>query len=59
VIITRMQHRISVFGGGTDYRAWSRQHGGRVLSATIVYEQQSYSRAVRHGLRKFNRFAPC
>jgi len=35
MIITRTPYRISFFGGGTDYPAWYRQHGGAVLSTTI------------------------
>ena len=35
MIISRTPYRISFFGGGTDYPAWSRRHGGRVLSTTI------------------------
>jgi D-glycero-alpha-D-manno-heptose-7-phosphate kinase len=35
VIISRTPFRISFFGGGTDYPAWYRQHGGSVLAATI------------------------
>jgi D-glycero-alpha-D-manno-heptose-7-phosphate kinase len=35
VIITRTPYRISFFGGGTDYPAWYRQHGGAVLASTI------------------------
>ena len=35
MIISRTPYRISFFGGGTDYPAWSRRHGGAVLSATI------------------------
>ena len=35
VIVSRTPLRISFFGGGTDYPAWSREHGGKVLSATI------------------------
>jgi D-glycero-alpha-D-manno-heptose-7-phosphate kinase len=35
VIITRTPYRISFFGGGTDYPAWFREHGGSVLSTTI------------------------
>jgi D-glycero-alpha-D-manno-heptose-7-phosphate kinase len=35
VIITRTPYRISFFGGGTDYPAWFREHGGKILSATI------------------------
>ena len=35
MIITRTPYRISFFGGGTDYPAWSRDHGGEVLATTI------------------------
>src|SRR3989344_5179408 len=35
MIITRTPFRISFFGGGTDYPAWYREHGGRVLSTSI------------------------
>jgi D-glycero-alpha-D-manno-heptose-7-phosphate kinase len=35
MIISRTPFRISFFGGGTDYPAWYREHGGAVLSATI------------------------
>ena len=35
MIITRTPFRISFFGGGTDYPAWYRQHGGEVLATTI------------------------
>jgi D-glycero-alpha-D-manno-heptose-7-phosphate kinase len=35
VIITRTPFRISFFGGGTDFPAWYREHGGAVLSTTI------------------------
>ena len=35
MIITRTPFRISLFGGGTDYPAWFREHGGAVLSTTI------------------------
>jgi D-glycero-alpha-D-manno-heptose-7-phosphate kinase len=35
MIITRTPYRISFFGGGTDYPAWSREHGGEVLATTI------------------------
>lgn len=35
MIITRTPFRISFFGGGTDYPAWYRQHGGGVLATTI------------------------
>ncbi len=35
MIITRTPFRISFFGGGTDYPAWFRRHGGAVLATTI------------------------
>src|SRR5437588_4131679 len=35
MIISRTPYRISFFGGGTDYPAWYREHGGAVLAATI------------------------
>lgn len=35
MIISRTPFRISFFGGGTDYPAWYRSHGGTVLAATI------------------------
>jgi D-glycero-alpha-D-manno-heptose-7-phosphate kinase len=35
MIISRTPFRISFFGGGTDYPAWYRQHGGVVLGGTI------------------------
>ncbi len=35
MIISRTPYRISFFGGGTDYPAWYRQHGGAVLAGTI------------------------
>ena len=35
MIICRTPTRISFFGGGTDYPAWYREHGGSVLSTTI------------------------
>lgn len=35
MIISRTPFRISFFGGGTDYPAWYRDHGGTVLGATI------------------------
>lgn len=35
MIITKAPFRISFFGGGTDYPAWYRVHGGAVLAATI------------------------
>lgn len=35
MVISRTPFRISFFGGGTDYPAWYREHGGGVLAATI------------------------
>lgn len=35
MIISRTPFRISFFGGGTDYPAWYRAHGGAVLGTTI------------------------
>lgn len=35
MIISRTPFRISLFGGGTDYPAWYRRHGGAVIGTTI------------------------
>jgi D-glycero-alpha-D-manno-heptose-7-phosphate kinase len=35
MIISRTPFRISFFGGGTDYPAWYKKHGGAVLATTI------------------------
>lgn len=35
MIISRTPYRVSLFGGGTDYPSWYRQHGGAVLAGTI------------------------
>jgi D-glycero-alpha-D-manno-heptose-7-phosphate kinase len=35
MIITRTPFRISFFGGGTDYPAWYREHGGAVLATSV------------------------
>ena len=35
MITTSTPLRISFFGGGTDYPAWYREHGGSVLATTI------------------------
>jgi D-glycero-alpha-D-manno-heptose-7-phosphate kinase len=35
MIITRTPFRISFLGGGTDFPAWYREHGGAVISTTI------------------------
>src|SRR5437773_9899486 len=34
MIMSRTPFRISFFGGGTDYPAWYRQHGGAVIGTT-------------------------
>jgi D-glycero-alpha-D-manno-heptose-7-phosphate kinase len=35
MIVSRTPYRLSFFGGGTDYPAWYRRHGGAVLATTI------------------------
>jgi D-glycero-alpha-D-manno-heptose-7-phosphate kinase len=35
MIISRTPFRISFFGGGTDYPAWYKEHGGSVISTSI------------------------
>jgi D-glycero-alpha-D-manno-heptose-7-phosphate kinase len=35
MIISRTPFRISLFGGGTDYPTWFREHGGSVIGAAI------------------------
>ncbi len=35
MIITRTPFRVSLFGGGSDYPGWYRQHGGAVLGFSI------------------------
>lgn len=35
MIISRTPFRVSLFGGGTDFPAWYKEHGGVVVSATI------------------------
>ena len=35
MIISRTPFRISLFGGGTDYPAWFREHGGAVVGTAI------------------------
>jgi D-glycero-alpha-D-manno-heptose-7-phosphate kinase len=35
LIISKSPHRISFFGGGTDYPSYYLEHGGRVLGVTI------------------------
>ncbi len=35
MIITKTPFRISFFGGGTDYPAWFKEHGGAVLATSI------------------------
>jgi D-glycero-alpha-D-manno-heptose-7-phosphate kinase len=35
MVITRTPFRVSFFGGGTDYPAWFRKHGGLVVGTTF------------------------
>jgi D-glycero-alpha-D-manno-heptose-7-phosphate kinase len=35
MIISRTPFRISLFGGGTDYPAWFKEHGGAVIGTAI------------------------
>jgi D-glycero-alpha-D-manno-heptose-7-phosphate kinase len=35
MIVSRTPFRISLFGGGTDYPAWYRRHGGAVIGTAI------------------------
>ncbi len=35
MIVSRTPHRISFFGGGTDYPRWYRENGGKVLGVAI------------------------
>lgn len=35
MVISRTPFRISFFGGGTDYPAWYKKNGGKVLATTI------------------------
>jgi D-glycero-alpha-D-manno-heptose-7-phosphate kinase len=35
MIMSRTPFRVSLFGGGTDYPGWYRQHGGAVVGGTI------------------------
>jgi D-glycero-alpha-D-manno-heptose-7-phosphate kinase len=35
MVISHTPYRISFFGGGTDYPAWYREHGGAVLATAI------------------------
>jgi D-glycero-alpha-D-manno-heptose-7-phosphate kinase len=35
LIVSRTPFRVSLFGGGTDYPAWYREHGGLVVAAAI------------------------
>jgi D-glycero-alpha-D-manno-heptose-7-phosphate kinase len=45
MIITRTPYRISLFGGGSDFPQWYKEHGGRVLAFSI--DKYSYLTA-RH-----------
>lgn len=35
MIVVKTPHRISLFGGGTDYPAWFQKHGGEVIAGAI------------------------
>ena len=35
MIISRTPFRISLFGGGTDYPTWYKEHGGMVINSSI------------------------
>jgi D-glycero-alpha-D-manno-heptose-7-phosphate kinase len=35
VIITRTPVRVSLLGGGTDFAAWARKHGGIVVGGAV------------------------
>src|SRR2546426_3968273 len=35
MVMSRTPFRISLFGGGTDYPVWYREHGGAVIGTTI------------------------
>ena len=35
MIISRTPYRVSLFGGGTDYPDWYRQHDGSVVATSI------------------------
>jgi D-glycero-alpha-D-manno-heptose-7-phosphate kinase len=35
MIITRTPYRVSLFGGGSDFPQWYKEHGGRVLAFSI------------------------
>jgi D-glycero-alpha-D-manno-heptose-7-phosphate kinase len=35
MVTSRTPFRVSLFGGGTDYPTWYRQHGGAVMGTTI------------------------
>ncbi|MBI3318702.1 MAG: kinase [Candidatus Omnitrophica bacterium] len=37
MIISRTPFRVSFFGGGTDYPAWFREHGGSTLATAIQH----------------------
>ncbi|MFN0118245.1 MAG: kinase, partial [Elusimicrobiota bacterium] len=36
MIISRTPYRLSFFGGGTDYSAWSDKHGGLIIGSTFA-----------------------
>ena len=48
MIISRTPFRISFFGGGTDYPAWYREHGGAVLTTLFVPGLLQTERYAKH-----------
>src|ERR1051326_4124383 len=55
MIISRTPVRVSFFGGGTDYPAWFREHGGAVLSTTIDKYCYIFGRALPPFFRHHSR----
>jgi D-glycero-alpha-D-manno-heptose-7-phosphate kinase len=49
MIIRRTPFRVSLFGGGTDYPDWVREHGGAVLGMAI----NKYCHITAHRLSRF------
>ena len=46
MIIVRTPYRVSFFGGGTDYPAWFKEHGGDVLGTSIAYYSYMHGRTL-------------
>ena len=57
MIITRTPFRISFFGGGTDYPAWFREHGGLTRENGRVFREKilsiGHSRDLAAAYREF------